>query len=358
MKRQAYVWVFGLLATGLIVIGTLLLLAVPNSDAAADPWSNMPVRAAHTEYSDLLAGPFGTGQQVTARCLACHADASHEMMQTTHWTWQAPPVEVEWRDEPVSIGKANTINNFCDVLAADSYGPAGRECFAVHQLPQPERAHGLGGTGLFRRSDQVGWSQIEHAAGGSIMKRLSLILFLMGVLCLSAAATLAQGSSDLHPTFPLLDADGVNVLESGGPVSTMQTCGTCHDTGFIAEHSAHADVGFSLGGSVSGGRKWGNGFGWYGGWNPITYAESDLTAAEWVQQYGWRHVGGGPAAGVGVEMNCFICHLPEADNAARPPAKSTDSSLSAACSSASFCSVRPLDCTKTSGTPHSWDASR
>ncbi len=43
--------------------------------------------------------------------------------------------------------------------------------------------------------------------------------------------------------FPLLDVNGVNVLESGEPVSTMNTCGECHDTTFIAEHSFHASVG-------------------------------------------------------------------------------------------------------------------
>ena len=37
----------------------------------------------------------------------------------------------------------------------------------------------------------------------------------------------------LHPDFILLDADGVNVLESNNAVSTMQTCGQCHDTEFI-----------------------------------------------------------------------------------------------------------------------------
>ena len=66
-----------------------------------------------TDHSDLLNEPFETGSEVTKACLTCHEDSAHEMMQTTHWTWQAEPVEVSWRDEPVSIGKANTINNFC-----------------------------------------------------------------------------------------------------------------------------------------------------------------------------------------------------------------------------------------------------
>ena len=38
---------------------------------------------------------------------------------------------------------------------------------------------------------------------------------------------------------------GQNVLDSGQPVSTMKTCGQCHDTDFIASHSFHTDLGLS-----------------------------------------------------------------------------------------------------------------
>jgi cytochrome c553 len=48
------------------------------------------------------------------------------------------------------------------------------------------------------------------------------------------AAAPAQQASPIHPNFPLLDEEGNSVLESGAPVSTMQTCGACHDTEFIA----------------------------------------------------------------------------------------------------------------------------
>ena len=49
----------------------------------------------------------------------------------------------------------------------------------------------------------------------------------------------------LHPTFALLDENGENVLNSGNPVSTMQTCGQCHDTEFIQSHAFHSDLGLS-----------------------------------------------------------------------------------------------------------------
>ena len=34
-------------------------------------------------------------------------------MKTTHWTWESEAFDVPWRDEEVTIGKINQINNFC-----------------------------------------------------------------------------------------------------------------------------------------------------------------------------------------------------------------------------------------------------
>lgn len=166
--------------------------------------------------------------------------------------------------------------------------------------------------------------------------------------------------SPLHPTFPLLDESGENVLESGAPVSTMNTCGDCHDAAFIASHSFHADAGLSQFGQQEGlNHSWDSSPGLYGDWNPLTYrlltaageGEGllvDLTTPDWVRLFGARHVGGGPAvttpdgerldageassvfdpesgellpwdwqeSGV-VEMNCFLCHTAAPDNEAR-----------------------------------------
>ncbi|MCP4428662.1 MAG: hypothetical protein GY803_29600 [Chloroflexi bacterium] len=168
----------------------------------------------------------------------------------------------------------------------------------------------------------------------------------------------------LHPAIPLLDEDGNHVLDSGKPVSTIKTCDDCHDAEFIASHSFHSDVGLSdltAPGLTGNGRAWDTGSGLFGKWSPITYrylspeidANTDLTTAEWVKMFGVRHVGGGPAqysrsgqeltllppsvdnieasivdengnlvawnweeSGI-VEMNCFLCHLPEPNNEAR-----------------------------------------
>lgn len=96
---------------GIIVVAVALVL-IPE-EKSHDPWAYLPEHEPHVDHSALIEGPLETGQDVTRVCLTCHEDAAQEVMQTVHWTWQAPPVEVSWRDEPVSIGKANLVNNFC-----------------------------------------------------------------------------------------------------------------------------------------------------------------------------------------------------------------------------------------------------
>ncbi len=200
--------------------------------------------------------------------------------------------------------------------------------------------------------------------------------WILGSLLLLAGRTgpiSAEGSQSLQPLHPrviLLDAEGQKVADTLRPISTMQSCGACHDTSYIATHSFHVGVGLDERtdvGATSDRRPWDYSPGLFGRWSPIFYryltppgdSRLDLGTAEWIQTQGWRHVGGGPAVvGHGdspldqrdgeatpagfvtpdmqvlypvtrqptswnwaesgtAEMNCFICHLDEPDNAAR-----------------------------------------
>jgi len=198
------------------------------------------------------------------------------------------------------------------------------------------------------------------------MKRY-IILLLIGLLALAIGIGTVLASpepapvpqaSDLHPNFALLDADGANVLESGGAVSTMQTCGQCHDTNFIQSHAFHSDLGLS---EYTEGKDLNASSGLFGEWDPLTYRylsqngdeRLDLSTAEWLMLNGSRVVGGGPATtsrdGAALdnlkdvvenpetaildkdgnvtvwdwdksgtmEMNCFLCHLEAPNTAAR-----------------------------------------
>jgi len=195
----------------------------------------------------------------------------------------------------------------------------------------------------------------------SLVHGLAVVL-MVGV----CPATIATGASPIHPPVPLLDAEGQSVVKSGKPVSTMKSCAACHDTQYIAAHSYHVALGRNermAMGSLPGRRPWDWSPGTFGRWSPLTYRylsppgdrRLDLGTAEWIQQFGARHVGGGPAwhgygdgplveraaasegdpdahvldpatgrphpwdwrASGAVEMNCFLCHVEDPDNDAR-----------------------------------------
>jgi thiosulfate reductase cytochrome b subunit len=204
------------------------------------------------------------------------------------------------------------------------------------------------------------------------MKRYAPFL-LLGLLALVLAfginAVLASPepeptsqASSIHPNLVLLDSNGANVLESANAVSTMKTCGQCHDTNFIEKHAFHSDLGLSAYDAKSKTISTSNGL--FGQWNPLTYRylspagdeRLDLSTAEWLMLNGERVVGGGPAttsrAGKSLtdvktsdanpetailnpdgkvsawdwdksgtmEMNCFLCHLETPNTSARTDA--------------------------------------
>ncbi|RPH94537.1 MAG: hypothetical protein EHM68_14010 [Lysobacterales bacterium] len=139
--------------------------------------------------------------------------------------------------------------------------------------------------------------------GRNLRRALLLCAFL-------GAADLA--ANELHPDFPLLDANKRPVLLSGRALSTMQTCGECHDAVFIESSSDHADAGAAQLGAGPARHEWAAGPGYFGSWDPLRYdlavdGEGALNPEAWLRRYGPRHVGGGPVADR-VEMDCLMCH--------------------------------------------------
>lgn len=58
-----------------------------------------------------ISGPFESPMAVTSKCLECHENAAHDIMKTSHWTWE---LEQDISGEKnVYRGKKNAINNFC-----------------------------------------------------------------------------------------------------------------------------------------------------------------------------------------------------------------------------------------------------
>ncbi len=115
MENNKYIWLIGLLVTLVIVIVPVVLAIQANTGSQVNdnPQANLPQHPTHTDHTPIIQGPLETPQDVTRTCLECHPDAAAQVMHTTHWTWQSAPVQVPWRDAPVTIGKFNQLNNFC-----------------------------------------------------------------------------------------------------------------------------------------------------------------------------------------------------------------------------------------------------
>lgn len=113
MNNNRFIWLYGSLVTVLILVVPVIYFWPKDAQATDDPWAHVPVRRIHVDHTNIIQGPFESGSEVTHACLECHPEAASQVMVTSHWTWESKPFEVPWRDEPVTIGKANQINNFC-----------------------------------------------------------------------------------------------------------------------------------------------------------------------------------------------------------------------------------------------------
>lgn len=208
-KIKLPVWLAGLAVT-LVVIVLPVTIYLPREKASSDnPGAFVPQRKTQTSHVDLLKGPYETGQEVTAACLECHPDAAAELMQTTHWTWESRPFDVPWRDEPVTIGKINQINNFC-------IGARGNEakCMTCH----------VG----------YGWEEGQEYDFSNQLNVDCLV-------CHADTSNYAKG--DFGEPF-----EGVDLVEAAGSVRlpTRDNCGKCHFDGGGGNNVKHGDLDESL----------------------------------------------------------------------------------------------------------------
>ena len=113
MNRLQRLWIVGGIVTVAIIVIPIILVIGDSTETEASPWDHVPAERQHVDHTSLIQGPFETGSDVTRECLTCHEESGHQMMNNVHWTWLGEPAEMEGHDELVSIGKANTVNNFC-----------------------------------------------------------------------------------------------------------------------------------------------------------------------------------------------------------------------------------------------------
>lgn len=213
MKNFKAYWIFGL-AGILLVIAVPILFFTAESAAAQtdDPWANVPERPVHVPHTDIITGPFETPQDVTRTCLSCHPDAAEDVMMTTHWTWESKEFNVSWREEPVTIGKANQINNFCISAQGNQ-----ESCMSCHIGYDWQESSDF--------SQAYDYSKTEN----------------VDCLVCHAQSGYAKGQYG-NP------AEGVDLLSAARSVAapTRKNCGTCHFNGGGGNNVKHGDLSQQL----------------------------------------------------------------------------------------------------------------
>ena len=209
MKKRIPVWLIGLLIT-LGVIAIPVAIFWPAAPPVRDnPQAALQPTPIHVSHADIVQGPLDTPQQVTRTCLTCHPEAAPQLMATTHWTWESEPFEVAWRDEPVTIGKANQINNFCIGAQGNQ-----KKCMSCH-------------TGY-------GW---EEGASYDFTLQENVDC----LACHADPAAYAKGDYG-NP------AEGIDLLAAAQSVRapTRENCGKCHFDGGGGNGVKHGDLDQSL----------------------------------------------------------------------------------------------------------------
>jgi octaheme c-type cytochrome (tetrathionate reductase family) len=208
IRSAKYIWIFGLVFTLLSIAVPVILLIPKDTRAADDPWAVVPKKSPHTNHTDLLAGPFETGSDVTRACLECHPDAAQDLMQTVHWTWESKPYQLEGRDEPVTIGKKNSLNNFC--LGIQSNWPSCTSCHAGY-----------------------GWFDADFDF--SVQENVDCLV------CHDLSGGYVKGRGGLP-------VEGVDLLASAQSVGspTRENCGSCHFNGGGGNAVKHGDMDQTL----------------------------------------------------------------------------------------------------------------
>jgi len=208
MNQSKYVWLYGLIGTIIVIIVPIVLFWPRAVQSADDPWANVPPRLPQTDHSDLMNEPFTTGQEVTAACLECHEESAHQMMETAHFKWEGDPVQLEGRDELVTIGKKNQINNFC--IGVQGNWP---KCTTCH-------------TGYGWEDENFDFTEETNVDC---------------LVCHDNSGTYGKGISGN----PLDGVDLLSVAQSVGE-PTRQNCGSCHFKGGGGNAVKHGDLDESL----------------------------------------------------------------------------------------------------------------
>ena len=173
--------------------------------------------ADHAKFKE-LQGPFKSGEEVTAACLACHTEAAKQVMATRHWTW-----EYVNPDTGQKLGKKTMLNGFC--IGDRSNEPFCQSCHIGY-----------------------GWKDASFDFGDE--KKVDCLA------CHNTGAYRKLAGYAGHPPYERTEfpaksgkfveaVDLAKVAQNVGATS-RQTCGACHYYGGGGDGVKHGDLDSSL----------------------------------------------------------------------------------------------------------------
>ncbi|MFP3983101.1 MAG: hypothetical protein ACLFV2_05360 [Desulfurivibrionaceae bacterium] len=86
----------------LIIISYALSIFIAASPCSAAEETDIPASTSDHSKFKALKKDFKSGREVTKACLTCHNEASAQVHETIHWSWQ-------WGED---LGKKGAQNNF------------------------------------------------------------------------------------------------------------------------------------------------------------------------------------------------------------------------------------------------------
>jgi octaheme c-type cytochrome (tetrathionate reductase family) len=208
MREFKYLWAIGLVVTLTFILVPVIIFTPLKGKQVGDPWDKVPLEVPHTDHSDLMVGPYETGSDVTKACLECHEEEAYQIMATAHWTWESQPYDLEGRDTLVTVGKKNSINNFC--IGIQSNWPGCTSCHAGY-----------------------GWEDANFDFSNP--ENIDCLV------CHDGSGIYVKGSAG----YPAEGVDLVAVAQSVG-APTRENCGGCHFKGGGGNAVKHGDLDETL----------------------------------------------------------------------------------------------------------------
>lgn len=201
----------------ILLLGIALLAGAAQANTAVSASTVSDSTADHSKF-EVLQKSFTSGPEVTEACLTCHTEASSQVKQSIHWSW-----EYEHPETQQSLGKRSVINAFCGNVASNE--PRCTSCHVGYgwtDMNQPPPAE-----------DKYVDCLVCHDTTGTYTK-----------LPTKAGHPLYEAKTDKKGKL-MLPPDLSKVAQSVA-MPERENCGACHFFGGGGDNVKHGDLSTAL----------------------------------------------------------------------------------------------------------------